>query len=314
MAKVYCIIVTFNGDKWIEKCLSSLVNSDVSTNTQLTVICIDNGSTDLTLSIIRERFPSIHLNTTGKNLGFGQANNIGFIAAIQNKADYVFLLNQDAWVEKNTIANLVNIQQKNPGFGIISPVHLNGDGTGLDLYFKNYLLKSALPANTVPENIAKANSNLLINTEFVNAAAWLISIDCLKKTGGFDPLFFHYGEDQNFAQRAIHSSYQVGIFAGCKIYHDREDRILASAKGTYPDIKKEWVQFLVYACDINRSKFGSFIGRRFLKYSLLSVKNIFLFNKEAFSFNYRMAKRIISSFLKIKKSRERAFVNGIYLT
>ena len=76
MDSVYAVIVTFNGIKWIDKCFLSLLNSSIS----IKIIVIDNGSSDMTSEYIKSNFPTIELIETGKNLGFGQANNISSTA------------------------------------------------------------------------------------------------------------------------------------------------------------------------------------------------------------------------------------------
>jgi N-acetylglucosaminyl-diphospho-decaprenol L-rhamnosyltransferase len=123
---IYSIVVTYNGSKWLDKCFGSLLNSTVSTK----IIAIDNKSTDGTPDEIRLKFPSVEVIETGKNLGFGKANNIGLTRALNENADYVFLLNQDAWVEPDTIGKLISTQSSE--YAILSPVHLNGQGDALD--------------------------------------------------------------------------------------------------------------------------------------------------------------------------------------
>lgn len=92
MNKVYVIIATYNGKKWINSCFSSIYNSTVPLNT----IVVDNGSTDGTQNIIREQFPKVNIIQSKTNIGFGQANNLGIKKAYDSGADYIFLLNQDA--------------------------------------------------------------------------------------------------------------------------------------------------------------------------------------------------------------------------
>jgi N-acetylglucosaminyl-diphospho-decaprenol L-rhamnosyltransferase len=99
--KVVVIIVTYNGAGWIEKCLNSLRNSSLNTD----VIVIDNASTDETVSLIENLYPEVELVKRANNLGFGQANNIGLRMALDQNADFVFLLNQDAWIDQDTIGN-----------------------------------------------------------------------------------------------------------------------------------------------------------------------------------------------------------------
>jgi len=107
MNVIYVVIVTYNGMQWIDKCLDSLIHSSIPLN----IIIIDNLSTDGTVDFIKHKYPTVELVETGKNLGFGKANNIGITHAVKQNADYVFLLNQDAWVGLNTIDELVKIHQ-----------------------------------------------------------------------------------------------------------------------------------------------------------------------------------------------------------
>src|SRR5688500_16413925 len=107
---VYVVIVTYNGIKWVEECFSSLRNSAYPIQT----IVIDNGSTDGTIELVARNFKEVHLIKSKINLGFGKANNMGIRLAYSNDADFIFLLNQDAWIERDTIGDLVNVSLKYP--------------------------------------------------------------------------------------------------------------------------------------------------------------------------------------------------------
>ena len=61
--------------------------------------------------------------------------------------------------------------------------------------------------------------------KFVNAAAWLISRNCIETVGGFNPLFFLYGEDNDYLTRVKYHKFKVGVYPDANIYHDREDRM-----------------------------------------------------------------------------------------
>ena len=92
--RVLTVIVSYNFEPWIERCLSSIRDSDYPSD----LVVIDNASTDRTVSIIAERYRWIRLVRSRKNLGFGQANNIGMRMALEENYEYVFLVNQDAWI------------------------------------------------------------------------------------------------------------------------------------------------------------------------------------------------------------------------
>jgi len=110
--RVLTVIVSYNFEPWIERCLSSIRDSDYPSD----LVVIDNASTDRTVSIIAERYRWIRLVRSRKNLGFGQANNIGMRMALEEDYDYVFLVNQDAWIEANTVGTLVGLAEKYPDY------------------------------------------------------------------------------------------------------------------------------------------------------------------------------------------------------
>jgi len=218
--KVHVIVVTYNGIEWIDKCLGSLERSVYPVE----IIVIDNGSEDGTLEFIEKNYQNIDLIKSNKNLGFGAANNIGIKKALENGSEYIFLLNQDAWIESTTIRILVNIAEKNTKFGIISPMHLDRNGTALDYLFSTYIDSSQCP--DMISDIYLRKEKELYSLDMVNAAAWLVSKSVFRDVGYFDDLFFMYGEDDNFADRTIYHGYEIGVTPKTCIYHDREDKMI----------------------------------------------------------------------------------------
>ena len=77
--KVLVIIVSYNFERWIERCLGSLRLSQYPIDT----VVIDNGSKDQTIQRIRKDYPEIRLLPQKENLGFGRANNIGMKSPLQ---------------------------------------------------------------------------------------------------------------------------------------------------------------------------------------------------------------------------------------
>jgi GT2 family glycosyltransferase len=202
--KIFVVIVTYNGAKWIEKCISSVLNSSYP----IKIVIVDNCSQDNSIEILN-RFPQIHLIQSQENLGFGKANNIGINFALNNQADYVFLLNQDTWIFEETIQSLVEIAEENPDFGILSPLHFSADGINLDESFKTYYSRKVEVFKDV------------VIVPFVNAAAWLVSRKCIEKVGFFEPMYSHYGEDRNYCDRVLYHDFKIAIVEHSKICHDR---------------------------------------------------------------------------------------------
>lgn len=213
--KILTIIVTYNGMPWLDKCLSSIENSDEHSD----IYVIDNCSTDNTVQHIKEHYPQVHLFRCNENLGFAKANNLGLRYALDNGYDFAFLLNQDAWVNNDTLTNLVRTFDDNQDIGIASPVHLNGISTTLDFGFASYMQR---------DFVMDLYMNALkryYDVPFVNAAAWMLPRQSLEIVGGFDTLLFtHYEEDQNYCQRVRYHKLRIVINTSCTICHDREQR------------------------------------------------------------------------------------------
>ena len=172
--------------------------------------------------------------------------------ALDNDCDYVFLLNQDAWVEPNTFEKMVAIHQRHQEYGVLGCINVTKE--------KDHMLKGFVPMIADPE---KGSMELVDDMYFsrlkevyeiksILAAAWLLPRNVLETVGGFDPIFFHYGEDDNYLQRALYHGFKVGVCPLCPIVHDAESARVKEAveyrKKTYA-IKRDW---LLEWCDVNR--------------------------------------------------------------
>lgn len=210
--KVLVIIVTYNGIRWIDRCLSALRQS----THPVTTMVIDNNSTDGTLRYIAEHFPEVILVGKKENLGFGQANNVGLRYALDNGYDYVLLLNQDAYLQAVAIDEMFKVAD---GKNLFSPLHLTGEGKRLDLHFReslrradNELLDDLLIGNEIKSHYEVGE---------VCAACWFMPIDIIRKIGGFNPLFFQYGEDNNYYTRLEYHHCKTFVVPSAHVWHDR---------------------------------------------------------------------------------------------
>ena len=151
--KVFVVIVTYKGKQWYDRCFASLRESTIPVQT----IVVDNASEDGSVEYIREKYPEVILMENRENLGFGRANNMGMRYALDHDCDYVFLLNQDTWIEPDAIEKLVRVHSEHPEYGILSPLHIAPDGSrlnmlvddGKDQYSKNFDMLSDLCCGTV---------------------------------------------------------------------------------------------------------------------------------------------------------------------
>ena len=182
------------------------------------ILIIDNASTDNTLEIVSKDFPEIEVIKNKENLGFGKANNIGLKKALEEQVDYAFLLNQDASTDPNTIEKLIEVAEKNKIFGVLCPMNFLPGKKELEWYFSCYIGAEKCPGFI--SDLACGQVKEIYSLPFVNAAAWLVSRACIEEVGGFDPIFPHYGEDEDYCMRVLYKKLQVGIVPAAEIVHD----------------------------------------------------------------------------------------------
>lgn len=199
---------------WIDRCLRSLQESTIP----VTAIVVDNLSTDETREHVPTHWPEAVWLPQDKNLGFGQANNVGIRYAMANDADYVLLLNQDASLHPEALELML---QESDGLSLMTPAHYNCDGTKLDYMFQKAILMA--DSKFTEENIIGRKLPACCAAKEVCAACWLMPKTLIQKIGGFNPLFFHYSEDNNYYHRMVYYGLGITRFVPqARMYHDRE--------------------------------------------------------------------------------------------
>lgn len=216
---ILVIVVTYNAMQWIDRCLGGVRSSNLPAD----IFVVDNGSTDGTRAYIKDHFPEAHLIESSENLMFGRANNLGLRYALDNNYDYVYLLNQDAWIFPDTLEKLIEVHKQHPEYGILSPMHLQGNGNYFDEHFGSYTLSYESCPEVISDLFFKRTKEIY-EVDFVCAAHWLITRKCLETVGGFSPTFPHYGEDDNYLHRVKYFSLSIGVVMSANAVHDREFR------------------------------------------------------------------------------------------
>lgn len=213
--KVFVVIVTFNGAFWIRGALQSLRDSTHG----CVAIVVDNASSDGTAALVRDEFPEAVLLENSANLGFGVGNNLGIQHALQHGGEAVFLLNQDAYVTPQAIALMVEFLQAQPGFAIVSPLHCSPDLGRVDPQTQSGYLQRYAADYLSDACLGKVQGHYPIRG--INAAAWMLRADVFRQVGGFDPLFFMYGEDDDLIDRFNHHGLRMALLPAARIVHLR---------------------------------------------------------------------------------------------
>ncbi|MBR5403537.1 MAG: glycosyltransferase family 2 protein [Bacteroidales bacterium] len=277
MKKVLVIVVTYNGMKWLDRCLGSVAGDGLSESAMtVDVFVVDNDSTDGSADYIQGHFPQAKLIRCAENLGFSKANNLGFEYALKKGYDYVYLLNQDAWLEAGALETLVSAADSHPEYAVLSPLQYQDGYKELDRQFAKKASASLSgtsghprpdkregPAGeasgrgreaTVQESDADAEP---IRLPFVMAAHWLVPTAAIRKIGLFnEELFPLYGQDDDWCNRARYHGFTVGVVPEARAVHDRAQRKEAKEKIIDRNYR---VGSLVRLCDINRPLWERFL-------------------------------------------------------
>ncbi len=289
---VVAIVVTYNGAQFIDKCFGSIRKSNIPVH----IIAIDNASTDGTVEKLKNDYPEVELIVNKKNIGFGRANNIGFRKALEKKAEYVLLLNQDAWIQPDVIKGLVEIQNKNPEFDILSPVHLSKDNE-VD---KNFII--SLNQRIISDLILGNQTKQIYEVDAVHAAFWLMTNKSIETVGGFDPLFFYRGEDNDYIARCKIKHIKFGINLNYFIYHEGE--INRSKKHTIDQlIYRKYIEYLVVLKTKYDKKLWRVFRRVFVQFTGEIVKALLNLNGQLVYINSAVLLKLLISLPQINKSR-----------
>lgn len=211
MIKTTAVIPNYNGIEYLENCINSLLASNVD----IKIIVVDNGSTDGAVELVKSKFPMVDLVELKNNTGFCHAVNVGISLST---TPYVFLINNDAFVDKNTIKMLEDtIESDEKLFSVQAKMlqHYNRelvDSAG-DLY-------CALGwAFSVGKDQHKDKYTGIKQIFSACGGASLYRKEILDKIGLFDENHFAYLEDVDIGYRAIINGYKNVVNQDALVYH-----------------------------------------------------------------------------------------------
>ncbi len=220
------VIVNYNQKGLVKNCLKSLLEAEVGL--PLEIIVVDNDSSDGIEQMLKDRFPKVKFYQTGKNLGMGGGNNLGFRKA---NGDYVLIMNPDIFVLPQTIQKLLDYVQAQDNVGLIAPRLLNPDRTlqytcyrwhkfWTPIYRRTFFGKLPWAENELKRFLmADFDHNKTSEVEWIQGSCWLIPKKVLSEVGFFDERFFMYFEDTDFCRRINQLGYKVVYHPEAEVIH-----------------------------------------------------------------------------------------------
>jgi N-acetylglucosaminyl-diphospho-decaprenol L-rhamnosyltransferase len=215
---VAVVVVTWNAAEYVERCLESVRGYET--------VVVDNGSTDGTPALVRERFPEVQL-LEQENRGMGGGNNTGMRAA---GGRYWLLLNSDAWLKRG-LDELVAFADAHPRAAVVGPRLENPDGSlqrsvrGEPTLWRlatEYLFLRKLAPRTEALNAFYGGGfdhASAREVESLYGAALLVRREAADEVGLFDESFFMFSEETDWLHRFRAAGWEVWFTPAAEVVH-----------------------------------------------------------------------------------------------
>jgi N-acetylglucosaminyl-diphospho-decaprenol L-rhamnosyltransferase len=219
--RVAAVVVTYDALPWIENCLDSLAGVET--------VVVDNGSSDGTVSFVRERHPGVRL-VESENRGLGAGWNLG---TRETASTYVLLLNADAWMTEGALDRLVAFAETQPRAAVVGPRLSNPDGTlqrsvrGYPTIWRlatEYLFLRKLAPRSSALNAFYAGGfdhDEVRAVEVVMGACMLLRREAIELVGECDEDYFLFSEETDWCFRFREARWDVLFFPGAECVHVR---------------------------------------------------------------------------------------------
>jgi GT2 family glycosyltransferase len=216
--KVIVVVLSFNSKKYIKECLDSLVLQK-----GVEVVVVEGGSTDGSKEYLRENFNKLKLIEIKKNLGYAGGNNVGLQYALDNKADYVWIVNPDIVVAPGALEEMTKIMESDDKVAVVAPKIYFAAGYEFhkDKYKKKDLGRVIWYAGAENDwdnvfarhfgidQVDKGQFDKETEVGYASGSSMLLRADVLQKTGLIDERYFLYYEENDLCQRIKSIGYKL---------------------------------------------------------------------------------------------------------
>ncbi|MFK7807986.1 MAG: bifunctional riboflavin kinase/FAD synthetase [Saprospiraceae bacterium] len=221
LASVGIVILNYNGRKWLEQFLPSVLATSYSNTT---IYVADNGSTDDSLSFLSKNYPTVQTIVMTENHGFaGGYNNA--LAQIENE-DYFVLLNSDVEVTPQWIDPIIHLMEKDQQIAACQPKilsyknkamfeHAGAAGGWIDHLGYPFCRGRVFNVTETDEGQYDDQSEIF----WASGAAMFIRSGLYKKLGGFDASFFAHMEEIDLCWRIKRAGYKIMAVPESVVYH-----------------------------------------------------------------------------------------------
>lgn len=236
--RVFAVVLNYNSTDLTRECLDSLVKIQIP-NSKFQIILIDNGSRKeeaekLAGSVLPGTGkPRIKFIASKRNLGFAGGNNLGIKCALENKADYVLILNNDTEVDKDFAQELIRVIKLDKSIGAAAPKIYFAPGFEFHKkrYQKSELGKviwgvggimdwdNVLGRHRGVDEVDRGQYDRIEEIDYASGCCFLIKREVLEKVGLFNESYFLYYEDVDLSERLKKAGYKTMYVPKAAIWH-----------------------------------------------------------------------------------------------
>lgn len=214
MIDLSIVIVNWNTVGLLCQCLDSIYR--IGSQYIFEIIVVDNGSSDDSVAIIKQRFPEVIVIENKENLGFARANNLGIVAA---QGRYYLLLNSDTIILPGTLDELISVADLHPDVGVISPKLLNVDNSLQESWASFPSLFSELLGQNFRNRRPVPGVPSAYDVDWVSGACMLVRVKMVQEVGSLDEDYFMYSEETDWCFRIKKAGWKIWYFSSAIIYH-----------------------------------------------------------------------------------------------
>jgi len=215
--RVAAVVLTWNDRENLAACLDSLGRL---TYGNIEIIVSDNGSTDGSLEMVRERWPAVTLIENGRNLFWSGGNNVGIEYALSTEAEWIILLNNDIEVDPHFITALVEEGRAHPEAGLLGPKIYYADTPEVLWYAGGEvnLWKGLIRHRGIREP-DRGQYDEPGETDYVTGCALMMRREVPEEIGLLDPSYIAYAEDTDFSLRARAAGWKLRYVPAAVLWH-----------------------------------------------------------------------------------------------
>lgn len=287
---VSIVIPTHNRKIMLLRLLKSIFESDYK---NIKVIIVDDASSDGTFNEVKNKFgknKSLFLIRNKKNLFASASRNAGLEKA---KGEYIFFVDDDNVLLKNTISQLVQTFENDNQIGEAGPVIYNFRKKNKIQWIRSR--RNMWTSKTYHDNspILLKSGNLIDTVDIPNS--YMIRMKLLNKNNiKFRKIFGIMYEESDIAYRIIKLGYKVVVNKNAKIYHDlEEDNFILDSRRPFVFARNRILFHKIYSSNvfqfISVAFFWSFLFAGYYIYSIFYSKKsntIGIYKKILLSFGY----------------------------